>query len=68
MSQAQRRLLIALKSPQQALADARPRCEDCGSVLVLADFHAYWDGPTAPRGSTSQATPRCCEKCAEEPG
>ena len=67
---AQRRLLIALKSPQMAV-DVRPRCEDCGAVLTLEDFKAYWDGDDPhrdgciPKGAST--TPRCCVRCAETP-
>jgi hypothetical protein len=64
MSQAQQRLLIALKSPVQARVDTRPRCEDCGSVLTRRDFASYWDGMIDL--INSHAVPRCCENCAEE--
>lgn len=70
MNAATRRLLIALKSPVQKQVDARPRCEDCGKVLVLSDFKSYWDGDDPhvdgciPKGQST--TPRCCEDCAEK--
>jgi hypothetical protein len=62
-TQAQKRLLIALKSPVQELVDTRARCEDCGNVLVDRDFLSYWDG----QGDLlNYATPRSCVDCGEE--
>lgn len=69
MNQTQKRLMIALKSPTMQ-ADKRPRCEDCGSILIRSDYTHYWDGPDPyvmgclPKGSNP--TPRCCTDCAEE--
>jgi hypothetical protein len=69
MNQAQKRLMIALKSPIQAKVDPRPRCEDCGDVLTLSDLRHYWDGPDPyvlgiiPKGESP--IPRCCTDCAE---
>lgn len=78
MDDTTRRRLIANRSPIQAMVDARPRCEDCGSVLVDRDFRSYWDGQDplkCPQQWTRDGvsfrdaiTPRCCEKCAEAMG
>ena len=77
MDAATRRLLIAQKSAIQQQADTRPRCQDCGRVLVRADYLTYWDGqdpgrdwPRARNAKTAQEyrdaiTPRCCAGCAE---
>ena len=62
---AQRRVLIAQRSPIQKMVDSRPRCGDCGRVLVLLDYQAYWDGD--PKMKERREEPRCCERCAESP-
>lgn len=66
------RRLIALKSPIQKQVDTRPRCQDCGAVLVHSDYTSYWDGPDPwPNGCLGRddnPTPRCCEFCASDEG
>jgi hypothetical protein len=64
MNNVERRLMIALKSPVQRRIDTRHRCEDCGRVLVLGDFHSYWDG--CVELERTGAVPRCCVDCAEK--
>jgi len=63
MNDATKRRLIALKSPQSTRSDGRPRCEDCGRVLVRRDFLSYWDGDAELE--RQHAVPRCCDDCAE---
>ena len=72
-----KRRLIALKSPQSTRSDGRPRCEDCGRVLVQRDFLSYWDGQEEIMHAEARKTctrldeidaymiPRCCENCSE---
>ena len=69
MDLASQRRLIALRSPFFRQVDPRPRCQDCGRVLIRRDFTSYWDGPDPyPNGCLGPGddiTPRCCEDCAE---
>ena len=72
MDHASQRRLIAQRSSIQRELDARPRCQDCGRVLIQRDYRSYWDGGDPhvegciPRGES--VVPRCCEHCAEEMG